>query len=914
VQALLFPDIGLKTLGSNSTGASFTWPKIVAGDDLRLKLRLIETLSGEKVLSRRTISALKLSIGKQDARPTSGSFQLKIGSGSESAGVNTTASLNHNLSEGDLAAALNALTDAALSAKKPFAVVKRDDSYHIRAADSGTVTWVVVDNALLPQSLVDIRPYSFDEGTSYELRLTQTVLCEQTAFDAIVPDLASVSVIQVGAEESGIKRNTIQQIFFPPELSDAYSFRLKWGFRRTAAIGSPADAEAIQTALQAIAETDETVTVTDGEDRVLIEFSGDALAGTSVPALVIEHLVTPDADSVVTLVTATDGLAKYMATVANAATGITEFKIPVSLKLWLVGEQDEEETEPLTFINEVTFQKPVSLEAFAAAAVLNPTRPLSNRSYLPFSPTQITETQRGYLLTGGTALGDGTATEFQVDHNLGTRHVYVALFGSAVDGQMLKHGTDYEVEIVSDNAVLIIFTTAPASGGVVGGICTVASTNAFVDLEINIGQVIGLEPRLQALEENVTALQALVPSGSLGASTQISTAPILSVAMPLFAEAYPAISPDLLGGDAEYKTLSEIPLSALPQNGGLLPAVHDIAVETLTVPVPAAADSYKGRVFRNGSPTASVEIDGGFGRRGVIVRPGEFVACDGRSWYPVKRYDKSATTTPKAFTVTTGTDVCASTAHGFSNGAVVMVSSDGTLPAPLLPEVTYYIRDAATDSFKLAATSGGAAIDLTTAGTGVHSVVAAPKSTFYPVDFERELFIIPISSKQFRIKKTLTIQAGIEAALVHLAAASPRGGDWRLRDQRSTAQWSIVLRWGTTTSESSPATTGANLKGIAWNATPILEHRINLVQSPMVHTFGCRIRRTAESTFTTEEILYGLASASQSNVTSADLVLGAWLERFDTNDGVSDPRGLALLMGLNRSNDEGETLGTLTLN
>jgi hypothetical protein len=227
--------------------------------------------------------------------------------------------------------------------------------------------------------------------------------------------------------------------------------------------------------------------------------------------------------------------------------------------------------------------------------------------------------------------------------------------------------------------------------------------------------------------------------------------------------------------------------------------------------------------------------------------------------------------------------------------------------------VQYFLRDKTTDTAKLALTVGGAAINLTTAGTGVHSIVAAPKSTFYPVDFERELFQIPISSKQFRVKKTLEIHVGIEAALVHLAASAPRGGDWRLRDQRSTAQWSIVMRWGTPTSESSPATTGANLKGIAWNATPILEHRINLVQSPMVHDFGCRIRRTAESAFTTEEILYGLASASESSVTSADLVIGGWLERFDINDGVSDARGLALLMGLNRSNDEAESLGFLTI-
>ena len=64
-----------------------------------------------------------------------------------------------------------------------------------------------------------------------------------------------------------------------------------------------------------------------------------------------------------------------------------------------------------------------------------------------------------------------------------------------------------------------------------------------------------------------------------------------------------------------------------------------------------------------------------------------------------------------------------------------------------------------------------------------------------------------------------------------------------------------------------------------------------------------------------EAIRYGLATASAASITAADFYLGAWLERFDTEDGVSDPRGLALLMGLTRSNSTASeaNLGKLTI-
>ena len=76
-----------------------------------------------------------------------------------------------------------------------------------------------------------------------------------------------------------------------------------------------------------------------------------------------------------------------------------------------------------------------------------------------------------------------------------------------------------------------------------------------------------------------------------------------------------------------------------------------------------------------------------------------------------------------SFTVATGTDVFTATGHTYINGQRVRVSqSGGGLPDPLVTATDYYVRDVATDTFKLALTSGGAAINITTAGSGTLTV------------------------------------------------------------------------------------------------------------------------------------------------------------------------------------------------
>lgn len=61
-------------------------------------------------------------------------------------------------------------------------------------------------------------------------------------------------------------------------------------------------------------------------------------------------------------------------------------------------------------------------------------------------------------------------------------------------------------------------------------------------------------------------------------------------------------------------------------------------------------------------------------------------------------------------------------AHGFSNGTKVRFTTTGKLPAGLAQNTDYYVRNATTNTFQLAKTSGGAAIKTTGTQSGVHTL------------------------------------------------------------------------------------------------------------------------------------------------------------------------------------------------
>lgn len=84
---------------------------------------------------------------------------------------------------------------------------------------------------------------------------------------------------------------------------------------------------------------------------------------------------------------------------------------------------------------------------------------------------------------------------------------------------------------------------------------------------------------------------------------------------------------------------------------------------------------------------------------------------------------ESTLSVDRTFTASAATDVLTATAHGFIDGQiVVLMNTGGSLPGGLSSLAYYYVRDKTTDTFKLAASLGGTAIDLTSDGTGTNRV------------------------------------------------------------------------------------------------------------------------------------------------------------------------------------------------
>jgi len=77
-----------------------------------------------------------------------------------------------------------------------------------------------------------------------------------------------------------------------------------------------------------------------------------------------------------------------------------------------------------------------------------------------------------------------------------------------------------------------------------------------------------------------------------------------------------------------------------------------------------------------------------------------------------------------SFTANSTTDFLTSASHDYilNSQVQVNVSGGGTLPAPLVAGTTYFVRDVSGNDYRLSATRGGSAIDITSVGTGVFTI------------------------------------------------------------------------------------------------------------------------------------------------------------------------------------------------
>lgn len=115
------------------------------------------------------------------------------------------------------------------------------------------------------------------------------------------------------------------------------------------------------------------------------------------------------------------------------------------------------------------------------------------------------------------------------------------------------------------------------------------------------------------------------------------------------------------------------------------------------------------------------------------VAPSSWFLCDATAYSASTYPSLAAVLIPKAsvfgrgtavgtFTVDTATDIITSTSHGLIDGTIVHVASTTTLPTGLSANTVYYVISATSSTFKLSLTSGGGAIDISSTGSGTHSV------------------------------------------------------------------------------------------------------------------------------------------------------------------------------------------------
>lgn len=114
----------------------------------------------------------------------------------------------------------------------------------------------------------------------------------------------------------------------------------------------------------------------------------------------------------------------------------------------------------------------------------------------------------------------------------------------------------------------------------------------------------------------------------------------------------------------------------------------------------------------NMKETSAVQLKNWFPQPGYVeIRRG----CQYQSW--------DIGSSPKTVSaVNTGTDTLTSNSHGMTDGTLVKITSTTSVPGGLSTSNYYYIKSAAANTFQLSATSGGSAIDITSAGSGTITV------------------------------------------------------------------------------------------------------------------------------------------------------------------------------------------------
>ena len=628
MQAQLYADISTLGLTDSLGGDAYSFPRLVApGSHITLQLRLAEQVDGAAVTAERIVHGIKASIGNLDARPESGSYKLIIGG-------HSTGFISFDASAEALESAINALAGLA-DGVLPCTVSDQDGSYRIRFHDGSQHDIDCSDNALWPLSFVTVAASQFEGAWIHTLRLVQAPGCETVDHVLANASPPVVSRVQEGGGDAGASWNELQRLSIPANFNSG-SFQLRRGYKRTTAIGLPTSGAEIQTALNAIADDGGSFIVTEEQDAVLIEFAG-TMAGRSQDLLEVFVIEGPTPSIQFTLDTDTAGMAVLMQRPDTAG----EVKLPLEIVITLQDVSDPDTLHPVYFHADLTFVRQLNREDRSTAAQPNWNQPLQRRNYSAYGPGQFLIGQRHARFP----IGDDTSATYELNHNLNADEIFVTVRDNNAYGRQWRD-VEYSVTFNGPNSVILDFADPIPHNALIVLVTTCNQPATFVAHTHTIDDIDGLRVQLTAIQESLSALNAIAPQGGLTVDTATATDATAVIAewdLPAIADLYPT----RVALTNTPKTLAEITVEQLAalsiRDGGLLPALHRVNVADMIDPTSATGDDI-GQVFQNNTG-ADIKLPGGRGRPRDTLRPGEHaayngwwykVAQDGVSWFPVQ--------------------------------------------------------------------------------------------------------------------------------------------------------------------------------------------------------------------------------------------------------------------------------------
>lgn len=215
------------------------------------------------------------------------------------------------------------------------------------------------------------------------------------------------------------------------------------------------------------------------------------------------------------------------------------------------------------------------------------------------------------------------------------------------------------------------------------------------------------------------------------------------------------------------------------------------------------------------------------------------------------------------------------------------VTDLGALPLPAAAGQTGQVRKNTTGSAILLPGFGGhraASVPnngfFASDGRGWYPVSRGPtasSNSFFPSQFERELFLFFVSAEMLPAGATLSLEFRLTLAALRA---------------NSRAHYDLVIELGAATKDTSPSPTDDNLAAITWQTTPLATQHLIGAELPVTHRLGARIARSAAGVFSSDRLVYGRFLAGAAVPDQADFVVRGRLVRFDTENAVTDARGI----------------------